>query len=359
MSSAFPPPGWPPPESFLPPFPPIPNPFAADTPAPDTSSGPTPGSNGSATPPVPPRSVLFNQPQPNWGFDSALIARRRAAAALDADADELGEGELPRSKSGAPDAPPSFSAALPLSFELPQWRDIAHWLSPNIVDYFTKTLPPAPPFPPTPRKIPSTDPPYGPGAAFEAATWIPAVLERIGAIPLVRVAGIAEKAATDAALQAAKTAAERASTASTLERLQAYVTVGPYGKLSGKLPAGWQAHHLNQNRVYGVNIPRNEGISVPMRGNILTEPGTPHHIFHRSVEQFWDQFRNDGSLMYSMPTNAEYGDAVRRAFIESGLFAAQASDLAAQGAAQRVAAGLSESAKVPRIPGRIWRQWRD
>ena len=160
----------------------------------------------------PPRSVLFNQPQPNWDFDSALIARRRAAAALDAGADELGEGELPRSKSGAPDAPPSFSAALPLSFELPQWRDIAHWLSPNIVDYLTKTLPPAPPFPPTPRKIPSTDNPYGPGAAFELATWIPAVLERIAAVPLVRVAGIAEKAATDAALQAAKTAAERAST---------------------------------------------------------------------------------------------------------------------------------------------------
>jgi hypothetical protein len=188
----------------------------------------------------------------------------------------------------------------------------------------------------------------------ELATWIPAVLERIAAVPLVGAAGIAEKAATDAAVQVAKAAVERASTPSTLERLPVHVNVG-HGKLSGNLPAGWQAHHLNQNRAHGDNIARNEGISVPMRGNIFTEPGTPHYIFHRSLEQFWDQYRR-GSLIYSMPTNAEYGEAVRRAFIESGLSADEASDLAAQGAAQRIAAGLSESAKVPRIPGPIWRQ---
>ncbi len=133
----FPAPGWPPVESFLPPFPPLPNPFAVGSPAPDSASGLSPSPNGNVTTPTaPPRSVLFNQPQPSWDFDSALIARRRAAAALDAGADELGAGELPRSKSGAPVAssPPSFSAAPPLSFEPPGWRDIAHWLSPNIVD---------------------------------------------------------------------------------------------------------------------------------------------------------------------------------------------------------------------------------
>jgi hypothetical protein len=153
---------------------------------------------------------------------SSRIARQRAAAALDAGAQELGAGELPRSKSGAPYAPPSFSPALPLSFEPPGWLDIAHLLSPNIVDYFTKTLPPAP-FPATPGKIPSTDNPYAGGAALEAATWIPAALERMAAVPLVRVAGIAERAAADAALQAAQAAAERASTPSTLERLQVHV----------------------------------------------------------------------------------------------------------------------------------------
>jgi hypothetical protein len=98
---------------------------------------------------------------------------------------------------------------------------------------------------------------------------------------------------------------------------------------------------------------------VAMQGNILTEPGTPHHIFHRSLEQFWDQYRKGDNLEHGMPTYAEYGDAVRRALVESGLSAAQASDLAAQAAAQRVASGINESAEVPRIPKPIWRRRRD
>jgi hypothetical protein len=216
----FPAPGWPPAESFLPPFPPLPNPFAAVSPAPDNSSGLSPGPPGSATPPTaPPRSILFNQPQPNWDLGSALIARQRDAAALDAGAQDLGAGDLPRSKSGGP-----VTSSPPQQTITPQqWLDVAHGLSPNIVDYLTKTLPPAPPFPSTPGKIPSSDNPYGPGAVSELASWIPAVLERIAAVPIVRVAGIAENAATDTALQAAKAAADRASTPSTLERLQAHV----------------------------------------------------------------------------------------------------------------------------------------
>jgi hypothetical protein len=92
---------------------------------------------------------------------------------------------------------------------------------------------------------------------------------------------------------------------------------GPYGKLSGNLPAGWQAHHLNQNGVYGEVIPRNEGFSVAMPGNIITEPGTPHDDYHRSLEQFLDQYCEGGSLESEMPTNAEYGEAGRRALIAS------------------------------------------
>jgi hypothetical protein len=76
---------------------------------------------------------------------------------------------------------------------------------------------------------------------------------------------------------------------------------GPYGKLSGNLPAGWQAHHLNQNGVYGEVIPRNEGFSVAMPGNIITEPGTPHYLYHRSLEQFLDQYREGGNLEFGAP----------------------------------------------------------
>jgi hypothetical protein len=134
---------------------------------------------------------------------------------------------------------------------------------------------------------------------------------------------------------------------------------GPYGKLSGKLPSGWQAHHLNQNGIYGNIIPRNEGFSVAMPGNVLTEPGTPHHIFHRSLDQFLDQYREGRSLQYETPTNAEYGEAARRALIASGLSPAQALDLTAQAAAQRAAYGLSESAKIPRLPRAVWPGRRD
>jgi hypothetical protein len=137
------------------------------------------------------------------------------------------------------------------------------------------------------------------------------------------------------------------------------VVTGPYGKLSGTLPPGFQAHHLNQNAVYRKFIPRTKGLSVGIRGNILTEPGTPHYIYHRSMEQFWDQYRDGGSLEFTMPTNAEYAEASRRALIASGLSPQQASEVAARAAAQRTASGLSESAPVPEIPIAIWRRRRN
>jgi hypothetical protein len=147
-----------------------------------TRGGPTQRGRDQARPAVPRIPII------------GPIRSSTRAAALDAGADELGEGELPRSKSGAPYAPPSFSAAPPLSFEPPGWLDIAHLLSPNIVDYFTKTLPPAPPFPATPGKIPSTDNPYAGAAALEAAAFLLAPLEgRIVGSLAGRLANLAEK----------------------------------------------------------------------------------------------------------------------------------------------------------------------
>jgi hypothetical protein len=79
----------------------------------------------------------------------------------------------------------------------------------------------------------------------------------------------------------------------------------------------------------------------------------------RSLEQFWDQYRAGGSLESERPTNADYGEAVRRALIASGLSPEQASDLVGQAAAQRAAYGLSDSAAVPHIPPPIWRRRRN
>jgi hypothetical protein len=128
--------------------------------------------------------------------------------------------------------------------------------------------------------------------------------------------------------------------------------------LRGTLPAGTQANHINLNAVYKEIIPEDEGLSVGMKGNIFTDKGSPHRLFHESLEQFWDQFRPGGSREWEKPTHAEVGEAGRRAFIYSGFSPEQASDLAGQGAAQRAAFRISETARVREIPKAIFRRRR-
>jgi len=125
------------------------------------------------------RSVLFNQPPPPWDMG----ARDRDLTSLDQAAQSLGGSDLPISKSGQPIVPPP-----PPQLSIPplQRLDVARFLSPNLVDYFTRTPPPAPPFPATPGKIPSLDNPYAVPAALEAATWL---------IPEARIPGLVAGAA--------------------------------------------------------------------------------------------------------------------------------------------------------------------
>jgi hypothetical protein len=91
-----------------------------------------------------------------------------------------------------------------------------------------------------------------------------------------------------------------------------------------------------------------------MKGNIFTQPGTPHYNYHRSLEKFWDQYREGGALARKLPTNAEYGDAVRDALIAAGMSPSQASDLAEQAANQRAFYKIKETDNVPLIPNAIW-----
>ena len=123
-----------------------------------------------------------------------------------------------------------------------------------------------------------------------------------------------------------------------------------YGILSGSLPKGWQAHHLNENAAFGDIIPRDQGISMGVAGNALTDVGSQHYAIHRSLEGFWDQYRPEGRLFGQRPTNAEYGQAVRQSLVDGGFSPEEASDLAAQAATQRVLSGLSEMDPVPHIP---------
>src|SRR5208337_5291756 len=109
----------------------------------------------------------------------------------------------------------------------------------------------------------------------------------------------------------------------------------PYGELRGTLPEGIQANHLNQNAVFESVIPQNEGLSVPLEGNTITEPGTPHYNFHQTLEQFWEPYRRGGELYGQVPTNAQYGEALHNALQAAGYSPAQAADLANQAATQR------------------------
>jgi hypothetical protein len=127
----------------------------------------------------------------------------------------------------------------------------------------------------------------------------------------------------------------------------------PYGQLTRRLPEGFQAHHLNQNAAFRKVIAAEDGIAVGMRGNAISQPGTPHYDFHQSLESFWSPYRPNGELFGKKPTNAMYGEAVQRALEAAGLSPEEASYLAGRAREQRVKYGLAESAEVPHVPSRM------
>jgi hypothetical protein len=164
----------------LPPLTQFQSPVETSAPALDLSSSPEVDVPGAPTA-VPTRSVLFNQPP----APRDLGARERDLADLDEAAWNASPSGLPLSKSGQPMFPPR--PELSTSYE--QALYAAHLLSPNLVDYFTKEIPPPPPFPATPGKIPSLNNPYAGPALLEAATWL---------LPWTRAAGPIEGAAAAA-----------------------------------------------------------------------------------------------------------------------------------------------------------------
>jgi RHS repeat-associated protein len=136
----------------------------------------------------------------------------------------------------------------------------------------------------------------------------------------------------------------------TVNAVAATVVAIRYGTLSGDLPEGYQANHLNQDAAYRDVIPHNEGLSNKLRGNAFTEPGSPHYDFHQSLNQFWRPYQRGGELFGKVPTNAEYGQALEEALRTSGLSSTEVSQLSALARAQRLRYGLSETSPVPRVP---------
>lgn len=133
------------------------------------------------------------------------------------------------------------------------------------------------------------------------------------------------------------------------------MAIAPYGRMSGKLPEGEQAHHLNQHAAYRDVIPHSEGVAIAVRGNALYDVGSEHYIIHSVMEDFWAQFRGDGPRAGEKPTNREYGECMVRALMASGKAQshAEAAAVAAAAREHRESYGLEEDALVPRIPGKM------
>jgi hypothetical protein len=107
-----------------------------------------------------------------------------------------------------------------------------------------------------------------------------------------------------------------------------------------------QAHHLNQNAAYRDVIPKSEGLSVDLKGNILKDIGAPHTSAHRSLEGFWDRFRGTASV----PTNLEYTRALQQSLRAAGYTEAEVQHAVRASIRERLNYGLLGGQPVPRVP---------
>jgi len=129
--------------------------------------------------------------------------------------------------------------------------------------------------------------------------------------------------------------------------------MGAYGDLSGTLPRGMQANHLNQNAAYRSVIPSDQGTAMGLYGDAFRQPGTQHFSFHGSLESFWRPYRMGGGRFGSRPTNAQYSDALRGALRAAMLPEEDVALGVADAARQRAAFGLRPDDPVPNIPRRL------
>lgn len=126
---------------------------------------------------------------------------------------------------------------------------------------------------------------------------------------------------------------------------------GPYGRISGTVD-GYQAHHLNQDAVYRASISYRSGQSILLPGDALRDVGSAHYQAHASLENWWESYRT-GENLGSVPTNAQYGQALRQSLIDAGMSPADATQYAGLARQQRLAVGQADDAPVPRVPRRM------
>ena len=123
----------------------------------------------------------------------------------------------------------------------------------------------------------------------------------------------------------------------------------PYSELQNNKNIVGQAHHINQNAAYASVIPRPDGVSVKLPGNIFKDPNAQHTIVHRELEKFWDRYRGSETK----PTNMQYSYAVYKALVTADIDSKDAMEIVRTGIQQRVHYGLVGGEAVPKVPSKI------
>ena len=86
-----------------------------------------------------------------------------------------------------------------------------------------------------------------------------------------------------------------------------------------KSAASGQAHHISQNAAFRDVIDPGEGLSIKLKGNILTEPNSPHYKAHKTLESFWNDYRKGGKYYGSKPTVQQYNKSAYRSLINANI----------------------------------------
>ncbi len=131
------------------------------------------------------------------------------------------------------------------------------------------------------------------------------------------------------------------------------ILIQRYGTLKKNKDIQGQSHHLNQDAAFRDVIPREEGLAIKLEGNIFTDIGSPHYNVHKSMEEFWSQYRKGGGLYGSQPKIVEYNKALYEALQSTGLSKKQCIQAMREAVKQQLDYGLSSTMNVPRIPEKI------
>ncbi|MEB3025544.1 MULTISPECIES: T7SS effector LXG polymorphic toxin [unclassified Parvimonas] len=132
------------------------------------------------------------------------------------------------------------------------------------------------------------------------------------------------------------------------------IIVEKYGILRKNKEISGQTHHLNQDAAFKGVIPSEEGLSIKLEGNILTDIDSPHYRAHEIMEKFWDKYRNVKCLNKQYPTIAEHNCALKESLLHAGLTKRQVKQIMLKVIEQQQEYGLTLDSFVPRIPGKIY-----